>query len=127
MSRTVTVDQLSTAVAEVLEEYGDKVKENLDDIVLDVSKQGVKAVKSNARGAVRKGTGEYFSGWTSRVESGRFSAQGTIYNSTVPGLPHLLEHGHALRQGGRAPGRVHIAPVNDAIAREFKAQVMSKL
>ena len=127
MARGVRVDQFAVAVEEILTQYGDDVQESINDIVTDVTKLGVRTVKSEARAAVRRGTGKYFSGWTSQIETGRFSAQGTIYNGTVPGLPHLLEHGHANRNGGRTPGRVHIAPVEEAMIREFEAQVKSKL
>ena len=125
-SRRITPDQLSAAVNQILEKYGDDVKDNVSDIVKDITKQGVKMLKSEARSAVG-GTGKYASGWTSQVETGRVSAQGTIYNGSVPGLPHLLEHGHANRGGGRTAGRVHIAPVEEQLIKEFESKVKSKL
>ena len=125
-SRRITPDQLSAAVDQILEKYADDVKDNVDSIVKDITKQGVKMLKSQARSAVG-GTGKYASGWTSQNETGRVSAQGTIYNGTLPGLPHLLEHVHANRGGGRTAGRVHIAPVEEQLIKEFETKVKSKL
>lgn len=123
-------DAFAATVNKILAEYGDSVKENLDVIVKDVAKAGVKQLKAASRGAVG-GTGKYASGWTSQVQTGRFSTQGTLYNGAVPGLPHLLEHGHALRNGGRASGFVaahpHIAEVEQKLIDEFESKVMSKL
>ena len=125
-SRRVAADALASAVNAILEEYGESVRENLCDIVKSVTKEGVKALKSESRSAVG-GTGKYASGWTSKVETGRVSAQGTLYNGKLPGLPHLLEHGHAMRNGGRVAGRTHIAKVEDELIKEFESKVMSKL
>ena len=53
----------------------------------------------------------------------RLGAEAVIY-SRIPGLPHLLEHGHATRNGGRKGQRVHISPVtdkiNESLIREFE-------
>lgn len=125
-SRRITPDQLSAAVDQILEKYGDDVQGNMDGIVKDITKQGVKMLKSQARSAVG-GTGKYAAGWTSKFETGRVSAQGTLYNKDLPGLPHLLEHGHANRDGGRTAGRVHIAPVEEQLIKEFESKVKSKL
>ena len=65
----------------------------------------------------------YGKGWTSQFETGRLSYQGVIYNKDLPGLPHLLEHGHAKRGGGRVDGRVHIKPVEDEIVKKFEKEV----
>ena len=73
------------------------------------------------------GTGKYAEGWTSRVETDRLSATGTIYTGKLPGLPHLLEHGHAKRGGGRVPGRVHIAPVEKILESAFMRAIQTKL
>lgn len=121
----VTIDNLAEAIGDVLEKYGEEVGDLTADAVKEVTKLGVKAVKSNSR--TFGGTGKYASGWTSRVESGRMSTQGTIYNGKVPGLPHLLEHGHAKRGGGRVSGRVHIAPVVDEIEKALQKEIEGKL
>lgn len=125
-SQRVPAEQLAAAVDKILEKYGDDVQDNMNVIVKDITKQGAKSLKSQARSTVG-GTGKYASGWTSQAETGRVSAQGTIYNSRLPGLPHLLEHGHANRGGGRTPGKVHIAPIEDALVKEFEEKVKSKL
>ena len=125
-SQRVPVDKLSAAINKILEEYGDDVQYNMNDIVKDITKQWAKTLRSQSRSAVG-GTGKYAAGWTSQTETGRVSAQGTIYNKSLPGLPHLLEHGHANRNGGRTPGRVHIAPVESALLIEFEQKVKSKL
>lgn len=126
MAKKVSADAFASAVSKVIAQYSDNVRENLGDIVKDLSKKGAKEVKAKAR-TTFGGSGEYANGWTSRFETGRFSAQGTIYNGAVPGLPHLLENGHANRGGGRTPGRAHIAPVEEEIVKQFENEVKSKL
>ena len=122
----VPIDRLAAEVEKILNEYGENVQQNLSDIVKAMSKKGAQTLRSQARSAVG-GTGKYAKGWTSKAETGRLSAQGTIYNGSVPGLPHLLEHGHANRGGGRTPGRVHIKTVEDELVKEFEQKVKSKL
>lgn len=126
MAKRIPIDQLTVEVDKILQKYGDDVKDNLNDIVRDISKKGAKTLKSESSGTFG-GSGKYASGWTSQAETGRTSAQGTIYNQRLPGLPHLLEHGHANRGGGRTPGRVHIAKVEEALIKEFESKVKSKL
>ena len=126
MAKGITIDKLSTEVDKILEKYGNDVQENLGNIVKDITKKGARTLQGESSSAFG-GTGKYASGWTSQAETGRLSAQGTIYNGKLPGLPHLLEHGHANRGGGRTPGRVHIAPVEEKLIKEFESKVKSKL
>ena len=126
MAKKIPIDRLAEEVNKILAEYGDNVSENVSDIVAAMSKKGAKALRSESSGAVG-GSGRYASGWTSQTETGRVSAQGTIYNAKVPGLPHLLEHGHALRGGGRSRAFPHIAKVEEALVKEFESKVKSKL
>ncbi len=117
----VGIDQLQSAINKILKEYGDDVYNRTEELTKAFAKKGAQAVKSAASSAVG-GTGKYAKGWTSQVEIGRLSAVGTIYNRT-PGLPHLLEHGHAKRGGGRVSGRTHIAPVEEKLVEEFTKAV----
>lgn len=119
-SRKITADNLGEAIAEILEEYGDEVQKDMDDVVKDVGKAGVKAIKSAS--GVFGGTGKYRKGWTSQIDSERYGSTATIYNRT-PGLPHLLENGHAKRGGGRVPGKTHIAPVEQELIKQFEEQI----
>ena len=123
---TVTPDKIAAAVEKILDDYEGSVKENLDVIVKKVAQKGASMLRSQSRSAVG-GTGEYAKGWKARTQAWRLSVAGTIYNADLPGLPHLLEHGHANRGGGRTPGRVHIAPVEEKLVNEFERQVMEKL
>ena len=125
MANKIPVDRLSAEINKILTEYGNEVQENVDDAARRVTKAGAKAVRGNAQSTFRVGNGEknYAKGWTSKFETGRLSAQGIIYNKDLPGLPHLLEHGHANRNGGRTPGRAHIAPVEQKIIEDFEKAV----
>lgn len=126
MSRKVPIDRLAEEVKKILDEYGEDVQRNLGEIVEKMSKKGAQTLRSQSRGTFG-GTGKYAKGWTSTAQTGRLSAQGTIYNQDLPGLPHLLEFGHANRGGGRTAGRAHIAPVEAALIKEFESKVKSKL
>ena len=119
-----SADRFAADVQKILSEYAGSVKENLDEVTKAVAKKGAQMVRRVA-GAVG-GSGKYARGWTSKVEVGRLGVSGVIYNKT-PGLPHLLEYGHANRGGGRTPGRPHIASAEEQIVREFEEEVKSKL
>ena len=124
-SRTITPEQFEAAITEILQEYDLQVPEQVLEAVTLVSKQGANLVKSNS--GMFGGTGKYRGGWTSTIEPGRMSAKGTIHNSRVPGLPHLLEFGHATRSGKRVAGRTHIAPVEQQIIAQFEAELERRL
>ena len=114
----VTVDNLQSAVDDILKEYGDEVQKNMDEIVKRVGKAGVQALKNESKSKFG-GSGNYAKGWTSQVEKLRYGTLVTIYNRKA-GLPHLLEYGHAMRNGGRVDGRPHIEPVEQNLIKEFE-------
>ena len=122
MARKTPVDKLSAEIASILSDYGDDVKSSMDGVVKKVTKAGAKALRAASKRSFG-GSGAYAKGWTSTVETGRRSSQGIIYNKDLPGLPHLLEHGHLNRDGSRTPGRLHIAPVEEQIVEDFVKEV----
>ena len=132
-SKKVTVETLAAEVKHILEEYGDEVSANLNEIVTDVTKKGVKALKAESAatfGVSKNRKKKYKNTWTSQMQTSRLSKQGTIYN-TQAGLPHLLEHGHAIVSGGRklgdVAGREHIAKVEQELIRLMELEVKRKL
>ena len=120
-----TADNFAAAIQKILKEYQEDTTKNVKQLAKKFAQKGAKEVK--AASGQFGGSGRYASGWTSKFEENRLSAQGIIYNQNVPGLPHLLENGHALRGGGRAPGRTHIAPVEEKLIEEFQRAVEGEI
>ena len=132
----VTIANFDQEVQKILDEYGDDISRNIDIITKRVGQKGVQMLKNESSSAFpvpsskRPSTGKYASGWTSKTEKNRLYTTVTIYNRT-PGLPHLLEHGHAIVAGGRVAGQFegkeHIAPVEEKLVNEFEREVTTKL
>lgn len=114
-------DKLEDAIRGILEEYAGDIQKNVDEAAVRVGKAGAAALRASSRQSFG-GTGKYAKGWKATVEAARTGTKVTLHN-TVPGLPHLLEHGHAKRGGGRVKGIEHIAPVEKEITENFEKAV----
>lgn len=119
------IDKLNTAISKILTEYGNEIAGNLGEATKKAAKAGVTALRSQSK-ATFGGTGRYARGWSSQYEEGRLTYSAVIYNSS-PGLPHLLENGHAKRGGGRTPGRPHISIVEQQLIESFEKEVEAKI
>ena len=129
MAKKVTIDNLDDEIKKILKEYEDNVSSNLTEITKKVGRAGVQALKSESRqtfGTSKNKRRKYADTWTSQTEVGRLYSTVTIYNSQ-PGLPHLLENGHAKVGGGRVAGRAHISTVENKLIQEYESEVVSKL
>lgn len=92
------------------------IMDNIQEASDESLKAGVKAGCELARdewqaGAPRQ-TGGYAKSIRFRVKGEGRGVQGHVY-STKPGLPHLLEKGHAKVGGGKTRAVEHIAPAAD--------------
>lgn len=129
MAKKVTLDSFDAEIKKILDEYGDEVLSNLDEITKRIGQKGAQLLK-NESSSNFGGSGKYAKGWTYQVQQGRLYTTVTIYNRT-PGLPHLLEHGHAVVVGGRKyadySGKVHIQPVETELINDYEREVVSKL
>ena len=124
----VTADNLGAEIQKILDKYADDISDNMKNVTRDIAKKGVQALKNESKatfGTVPEQKKKYASSWKVQYEEDVLYYVATIYNGK-PGLPHLLEHGHALRGGGRSghvAGREHIAGVEENLKREFEAAV----
>jgi len=117
---------LEQAVQKVLKEYSLEVGDEVYEAIQDVTKETVKKLK--AESTSKFGSGEYSKGWTKTIERIRLTVEATVHGKKPTySLAHLLENGHALRQGGRTRAITHIAPVNDWAQEEAIARIMSRL
>lgn len=122
MAKKVTIDTLDQAVKDILEEYRDQIDEGNAQTVRRIAQSGAAAVRDSARTMFKtskKKPYKYAKGWTFTVERGRLNSTAVIYNRSTPGLPHLLENGHAKRGGGRVEGRAHIEPVEEKLVENY--------
>ena len=125
MSRVVGIGDLSGAVREILEEYGQAAEQ----AIREAAPAAAKKARSSLKGAspVGYGSRHYAQGWAVQSQNARDGVRVVVYNKTKPGLTHLLEYGHALRGGGRSRAVPHIAPVNQAAQRQFVEETMRRL
>lgn len=97
-----------------LEEYNSHVGDVMKEVLPDVAKEAADMVKGAS-----PGKGRYASGWRSKLKQGALdSVEAVVYNAKMPGLPHLLEKDHALRNGRRSNAYVHIKPVEEWVKTE---------
>lgn len=96
--------------------------------VTEATRRLVKRAGNEARDRLRqtspRDTGQYAEGWTAgQYTWTALGAEITVYNAKKPGLAHLLENGHAKQNGGRAPSKVHIKPVEEEVGRELEKNI----
>jgi hypothetical protein len=120
----IKIDQLATAVMEGLQEYADLATK---DLKAAVKKAGSSAKKDVQEGAPEN-TGAYKKSWTVKTtKETSNSLEVTVYSRNRYQLAHLLEYGHARRNGGRTRAFVHIAPAEKAAAEMLEREVEAKL
>jgi len=100
-------DGFAEAINEMLEDCRVDNEEALKANITDACKDGRSYLRTNSP----KRTGDYAKGWSYKVdEDVPGSYTGHVYNKTKYQLTHLLEKGHAKRNGGRVDGIPHIEP-----------------
>lgn len=112
------------AISLALSGYSDEVREATQEIVEEVMDEAAK--KLHTAGTF-KGT-KYKKSWKSTVEKSRIGVSGVTYNEKHYRLTHLLEFGHARRNGGRnTTAFPHIAAVNDWAQEEVQKRIEEKI
>ena len=125
MATKITIDNLDSTVKKILEEYEGEVDSNMAQITKKVGDAGVKALKNESKSTFDGN--KYWKGWKATTEQHRLYTKVIIHNAKLPGLPHLLEFGHAKVGGGRVKGRVHISKVESELIKDYESEVLRKL
>lgn len=109
---------IANEITKALREYTTEVEEGLEKAKEKAAKDGAKTLKTTS--PKRPGSGKYAKAWRATKEGGTW-----VIHVAAPHyrLAHLLEKGHAKRGGGRVPGRVHIAPVEEQVIDQFTNDV----
>ena len=124
MGKTVSIDGLADAVMEELSEYNKLASETMKKAVTKAGQTVRKEIKD---GAPVK-TGRYAKSWTTKkTKESSTRLEVTVYSPSRYMLAHLLEHGHAKRNGGRTRAFSHIAPAEEAGEKQLEADIIRGL
>lgn len=127
MSSSIKIENLQKEVMKYLEDYVEDIEEGVEEVTDKVSKEAVAELEqiSPKRQGTRKNP--YHKGWTSKKEKkGRKYAR-KIHNKTNYQLTHLLENGHATRNGGRTKAQPHIKPIEEKYSKVFENELKKKI
>lgn len=119
----ISIDSLTDVIMEELHTFSEGVTEQLKEDVKQVARECVQDIKKN----VPEDTGDYKKGWKAKVSyESKNDIRVTVYNAKKPQLTHLLEYGHAKRNGGRVEGKSHIRPAQKyaEVSLEGKAKAI---
>lgn len=120
MGRRVNIDGLADAVMRELEHYADTTTDGVKAAV----KKSANTVKKEITAGAPARSGKYAKSWRTKTTKESSSAlEITVYSPTRYMLAHLLEHGHAKRNGGRVAGKAHIAPAEQDGIEELEHEI----
>lgn len=124
MSRAIKPEELSNAIEDYLENYVEDIQDEVETTTDSLTKEAVNELKQTSpRG---KGTREnpYWRGWTKqkgKTNKGRYTIK--IHNRTNYQLTHLLEFGHATRNGKRTKAIPHIRPIEEKYNKLYEQRI----
>lgn len=124
MSKSIKPDLLTEEIMKALESYSDDISEVVVEEANQIGKKVVDELKQNSPTGVRK---SYAKGWKLKKDQKvrRYSVK--VHNKTDYQLTHLLEFGHATRNGGRTKANPHIRPVEEKYSKEFEDELREKI
>ena len=119
------MESLQEQLNEILEDYSTEVREKVDKCCMETAKECGNKLKQTSP----KKSGKYAKGWAVKeVATGGFEqSTWVVYNKTSYQLTHLLEKGHAKRNGGRVRAIPHIKPVETWAQQELPKDIKNKL
>jgi len=105
-----SIDDMADEIMKGLQEYADLA----DTAMKKAVRKTATSVKNEISANAPKRTGKYAKSWTTKkVKENSHSLEITVHSKDRYQIAHLLEKGHAKRNGGRVAGKPHIAPAEE--------------
>lgn len=116
---SINIDNLANEINRQLALYAQHVDEEIEELAKEVANEGAEKLKQVSP----KDTGDYRKGWKVKKVGKKF----IVHNATDYQLTHLLEKGHAKKNGGRVAPRVHIKPVEEQSIDKFTTGIIGAI
>ncbi len=124
MCRMTGIDDMADEIMKGLQEYSELADTAMKKAVRKTATSVRKEISENAP----KDTGKYAKSWaTKKVTENSHSLEITVHSKNRYQLAHLLEKGHAKRNGGRVAGKPHIAPAEENGADLLESLIKKEL
>ena len=129
MAQSLTVEEFSLAINEALKEFAGAVDYDIKYVTEKVAQRAKENVVRNIKTSGIKGTGKYRKSIAVRdLKGGLLVKKKLIYaKSPHSRLTHLLEYGHAKRNGGRTRAFAHWEPAEREAIDDFMKELREAL
>lgn len=130
MPKTIKVDDLQNTIIDYLVDYVENIEDDVVEITDNITKEAVNELKRNSPHGEGTRKNPYYKGWTRQtgkaaLKNHRYTIK--IHNRTNYQLTHLLEFGHATRNGGRTKPIPHIRLVEEKYNKLYEQKVTTVL
>ena len=124
MNRTVSIDEMDSAIMDELEKYAELASDDLKAAV----KETAASVRKDIQAGAPVDTGKYKKSWSVKnVHEDSESIDLVVHSRNRYQIAHLLEHGHAKRGGGRGAAKPHIAAAEQRGNEKLVTTIEQKL
>lgn len=120
----VRIDELSNEIMKGLKEYADNTVSEVKTAVRETAQE----VKQTLHASSPRDTGRYAKSWAVKVQSEQATNLNVVIHSPKHySLTHLLEFGHATRNGGRTKAQPHIKPAEQKAISTLQQRLEERL
>lgn len=128
MSKSIKPEDLQKTLLNYLENYKEDIDEEVVETVDEITKKAKEELKQTSPKGKGKRATPYHKGWAVKLSKRRTGVyHKVIWNKTNYQLTHLLEFGHATRNGERTRAIPHIRPVEEKYNVEFVDKLDKKI